>query len=57
MKTVKGMTDKAMEEGLRILDGAFEGLRSKEDALKEVTSLFEKISRRVREKASGSHFR
>ena len=44
---VKGMTDKAMEEGLRILDGAFEGLRSKEDALKEVTSLFEKIPRRV----------
>jgi predicted nucleotide-binding protein (sugar kinase/HSP70/actin superfamily) len=46
-EAVKGMTDKVMEEGLRILDGAFEGLRSKEDALKEVTSLFEKISRRV----------
>jgi predicted nucleotide-binding protein (sugar kinase/HSP70/actin superfamily) len=46
-ETVKGMTEKVMEEGLHILDGAFEGLRSKEDALKEVTSLFEKIPRRV----------
>ncbi|MCE5274699.1 MAG: acyl-CoA dehydratase activase [Deltaproteobacteria bacterium] len=46
-ETMKGMTDKVMEEALCILDGAFEGLRSKEDALKEVTSLFEKIPRRV----------
>lgn len=46
-ENVKGMTEKVMEEGLRILDGAFEGLRSKEDAIKEVTSLFEKIPRRV----------
>ena len=46
-ETVKGMTDKAMEEGLHILDEAFQGLRSKEDALKEVISLFEKIPKRV----------
>jgi predicted CoA-substrate-specific enzyme activase len=46
-ETVKGMTEKVMEEGLHILDGAFQGLRPKENALKEVTSLFEKIPRRV----------
>jgi predicted CoA-substrate-specific enzyme activase len=45
-ETVKGMTDRAIVDGLAILSDAFLGVRSKEQALKEVVSLFETIPRK-----------
>jgi predicted nucleotide-binding protein (sugar kinase/HSP70/actin superfamily) len=38
-----GETDRVIEEGMRVLEGAFEGDRSKEDALNDVVSRLEKI--------------
>ncbi|HVN71969.1 MAG TPA: acyl-CoA dehydratase activase-related protein, partial [Desulfomonilia bacterium] len=46
-ETVKGMVDEVTKESLKILKGAFLGLRSKEDTLKEVISLFEGVPRRI----------
>jgi predicted CoA-substrate-specific enzyme activase len=42
-ETVKGMTDRKIEEGLVILDEAFLGRRSKEEALREVIALLKAI--------------
>ena len=49
-ETVKGMTDRAIAEGLTLLSEAFLGMRSKERALKEVISLFEAIPRKHEER-------
>ncbi len=45
-ETVKGMTDRAIVDGIAILSEAFLVGRSKEAALKEVISLFEAIPRK-----------
>jgi predicted CoA-substrate-specific enzyme activase len=39
----KGMTDRTIEEGMNILEGAFQGKRSKVDALEEVIAKFGSI--------------